>query len=49
MQNGVKNLKGVRLFPKTLFNNGNGDADLTFPRLTVFSFYAIIFKLKNTT
>jgi hypothetical protein len=26
MQNGVKNLKGARLFPKTFSNNGNGDA-----------------------
>jgi len=26
MENGVKNLKGARLFPKTFSNNGNGDA-----------------------
>ena len=25
MENGVKNLKGARLFPKTFSNNGNGD------------------------
>jgi hypothetical protein len=25
MENGVKNLKGARLFPKTFFNNGDGD------------------------
>ena len=28
MENGVKNLKGARLFPKTFSNNGNGDAYL---------------------
>jgi len=26
MENGVKNLKGARLIPKTFSNNGNGDA-----------------------
>jgi len=26
MENGVKNLKGDRLFPKTFYNNGNEDA-----------------------
>jgi len=26
MENGVKNLKGARLFPQTFSNNGNGDA-----------------------
>jgi hypothetical protein len=26
MENGVKNLKGARLFPKAFANNGNGDA-----------------------
>jgi hypothetical protein len=26
MENGVKNLKGARLFPKTFSNNGKGDA-----------------------
>ncbi len=26
MENGVKNLKGAWLFPKTFSNNGNGDA-----------------------
>jgi len=26
MENGVKNLKGARLFPKTFSNNGYGDA-----------------------
>jgi hypothetical protein len=26
MENGVKNLKGARLFPKTFSNNGNEDA-----------------------
>jgi len=26
MKNGVKNLKGARLFPKTFSNNENGDA-----------------------
>jgi len=26
MENGVKNLKGARLFPKTFSNNGFGDA-----------------------
>jgi hypothetical protein len=26
MENGVKNLKGARLFPKTFSNNRNGDA-----------------------
>ncbi len=26
MENGVKNLKGARLFPKTFYNKGNGDA-----------------------
>ncbi len=26
MENGVNNLKGARLFPKTFSNNGNGDA-----------------------
>jgi len=34
--NGVKNLKGARLFPKTFSNNGNGDASIclfTFRRL----------------
>jgi len=25
MENGVKNLKGAKLFPKTFSNNGNGD------------------------
>ncbi len=35
MENGVKNLKGARLFPKTFSNNRNGDA------------YIYIAKLKN--
>ena len=26
VENGVKNLKGTRLFPKTFSNNGDGDA-----------------------
>ncbi len=26
MENGVKNLKGARLFPKTISNSRNGDA-----------------------
>jgi len=28
MENGVKNLKGARLFPKTFSNNVNGDASV---------------------
>lgn len=28
MENGVKNLKGARLFPKTFSNNGHGDSFL---------------------
>jgi hypothetical protein len=27
MENGVKNLKGASLFPKTFSNNGNGEAN----------------------
>ncbi len=30
MENGVKNLKGARLFPKTFSNHGFGDASATF-------------------
>ncbi len=29
MENGVKNLKEARLFPKTFSNNGNGNAHAT--------------------
>jgi hypothetical protein len=28
MENGVKNLKGARLFPKTFSNHGFGDASI---------------------
>ena len=31
MENGVKNLKGARLFPKTFTNHGFGDAYLPDP------------------
>ena len=40
MENGVKNLKRARLFPKTFSNNGNGDAYFT-------KFFLIIEKLKS--
>jgi len=40
MENGVKNLKGARLFPKTFSNNGNGDAYFT-------KFFLINEKLKS--
>jgi len=33
MENGVKNLKGARLFPKTFSNNGNGDTYFLFVEL----------------
>jgi hypothetical protein len=36
MENGVKNLKGARLFPKTFSNNGNGDAYMNI------SFFAVL-------
>ncbi len=41
MENGVKNLKGARLFPKTLSNHGFGDAsyDQDLPFLAFFAFF----------
>ncbi len=39
MENGVKNLKGARLLPKTFSNNGNGDA---YPCFTVFDYLFFI-------
>jgi len=30
MENGVKNLKGARLFPKTFSNHGFGDASFSY-------------------
>jgi len=35
MENGVKNLKGARLFPKTFSNNENGDACMNISFFTV--------------
>lgn len=32
MENGVKNLKGARLFPKTFSNHGIGDACKSDPK-----------------
>jgi len=34
MKNGVKNLKGARLFPKTFSTHGFGDASLPYQTLT---------------
>jgi hypothetical protein len=33
MENGVKNLKGARLFPKTFSNNENGNAHAPYASL----------------
>jgi hypothetical protein len=34
MENGVKNLKGARLFPKTFSDHGFGDASLLSEAIT---------------
>ena len=34
MENGVKNLKGARLFPKTFSNHGFGDASSYMKKIT---------------
>ena len=39
MENGVKNLKGARLFPKTFSNNGNGDAYFRIPNIRIRDFF----------
>jgi len=44
MENGVKNLKGARLFPNTFSNNGNGDP---YPVPFLFAFIRLLLFLKN--
>jgi len=38
MENGVKNLKGARLFPKTFSNNGIGNAYLSSEKFETLSY-----------
>jgi hypothetical protein len=37
MENGVKNLKGARLFPKTFSNHGFGDASIGPDRIMILA------------
>jgi len=46
MENGVKNLKGARLFPKTSSNHGFGDASQEKKQMTQL-FHLIIRSLRN--
>ncbi len=46
MENGVKNLKGARLFPKTFSNHGLGDASfpdgkVDFSYISLYSFLCL--------
>ncbi len=46
MENGVKNLKGATLFPKTFSNNRNGDAYYRFSNFDIGFPYCIIRQIR---
>ena len=42
MENGVKNLKGARLFPTTFSNNGNGYGYISAAKISISFVYDIM-------